>query len=410
MFSVHTFLKDNQLRILQILAAVPVLAYFFVLYVYAQNIPYWDDYVVTLQFFNNFFGSNAFSGKTSALLAQWSEHRIVIGRILSLIQFYPFGILNFKILHLLANTSVILIFILLLKDTDKSLRKWLILPIVLLLFQLQYYVATFWFVSSSSMFFVLLFALASFYFFKQEEYAFCALFGVLALFSNGNGFLVLLLEILFLFCSKKFKPALVFVSLFVILMAIYFHGYIPHENDRLSTLYFLKAPLPTGLYFLSFLGGCFNLFSLAPVFGLGFLVSLAWLSIKKHYLKNPSIYLMVLFIVGSAFLAAIGRSFWGVDQALESRYKIFSIIGWICLLIAAFEYLPISRRRQVSPFLLGFCLMFNVGSYYKSWPFMMNFQEAQKDDYKEVIAGTPRENLNEAHSILMMSREKGYYK
>ena len=386
-----------------------VATYFLVITFYSQNIPYWDDYVVTLQFFNDFNNANTFSGKIKALLAQWSEHRIVMGRLLAMFQYYINGGLNFKILHFVSNLSLIIVYWGIIKSSQKAIIKWIVLPVALLLFQLQYYVASFWFVSSSSMFFVLAFSFFALHCLKKENYFMCSFFSLMTIYSNGNGFLIFIVEIMFLLSVRKWKISLMFLTIFGFSILIYFKGYQPHENDRMATLYFLKDPLQTLDYFLSFLGGCFNIFGLAPVIGAAGLAAITWLTYKKYYNQNLILYLMLLFIIGSALLAAIGRSFWGVDQALESRYKIFSIVFWICLIISFLELQTEEIRKRIFPWLICGSLIFNVTSYYKSWPFMLRFLEAQRIDFEEVNSGIPRKNLNEAHEILVISRSKGYY-
>ncbi len=386
-----------------------ILFYFLIIGFYSQNFPFWDDYVVTLQFFNDFYEAKTFAGKIDALLAQWYEHRIVMGRLLALCQFYISGILKFKVLHVVANLALFFLFLGILKSTKKEIRNWIFLPVALLLFQLQYYVASFWFVSSSSMFFVLAFAFFALYFLEHEKYALCVIFSIISLFSNGNGFLVFIIEIVFLLSFRKWKLSVVFLAIFLVLILVYFHDYTRHENDRMSTLYFLREPIRTIDYFLSFLGGCFNVFGLAPLVGLAGIGAFIWLTFNKFYNQNQTLYCMMWFVVGSALLADIGRSFWGVEQALESRYKIFSIVFWICLLLSFFELQKEDIRKQLFPWLLLSSFIFNIGSYYKSWPFMLRFLEAQRKDYLEVNSEIIRNNLNEASGIAVKSRARGYY-
>ncbi|MBC7391263.1 MAG: hypothetical protein H7329_18825 [Opitutaceae bacterium] len=400
---------ENKFLLFRGLVFLVVIFYFSVIILHSQNIPYWDDYVVTFQFFNDYSNADSLLTKVQALLAQWSEHRIVVGRLLAMSQFKIHGILNFKVLHFVSNLSLIIIFLGIIQSSCIEIRKWIVLPVALLLFQLQYYVASFWFVSSSSMFFVLAFSLLALIYLKREQYLICSVFSFAAVYSNGNGFLIFFLEIIFLLIARKWKPGLVLTGLFVVSILIYFKGYYPHENDRMATLYFMKDPIQTLNYFMSFLGGCFNVLGLAPVVGFTGICATIWFTYKKYYNQNPVLYLMLLFIIGSALLAAIGRSFWGVDQALESRYKIFSAVFWICMIISFLELQTEETRKIVFPWLVLGSLIFNVGSYYKSWPFMLKFLEAQRIDYDEVNSGRNRKNLNEAHQILIISRSKGYY-
>jgi len=121
--------------------SVILLAHFYVVVVYTSNWPYVDDYVTTLEFLNRYYDSNSSLGKLNAILAQWSEHRIGFGKSVTLLYQKLAGNVSFVGLSILSNLSLVVFYILLMMQVKPDLRKYLFLPIALLFFQLQYYIA-----------------------------------------------------------------------------------------------------------------------------------------------------------------------------------------------------------------------------------------------------------------------------
>jgi hypothetical protein len=389
---------------------LPMLAQLLVVAFYTTNYPFLDDYVTTLDFLNRYYEANSFGGKLEAILAQWSEHRIGFGKAMTLLYQKVFGSVNFVALSLLANASLVLFYWLLMKEVDKKLRKYVYVPSALLLFQLQYYIAQHWLVSSSSFFYVLLFAILSLHFFRRGKWYWAAFFGFVAIYCNANGILVLLGEALCLVLQSRFKRAIAFVVVLLVGLWGYLIGYVPHENDKLSTFYYLEYPWPTIDYFLVFLGAPFNIVNgMGRVMGVLGVVLFCYLTYRKYYVQNPSVYILLFLILGTSALAALGRSFWGVEQALESRYKIFSAVFWICSLIAWVEGDKSQLLKKVYPLALLFCFCFCIGAYYTSWEYMLRFKARKQAQFEDIYQYKPIVAMTDAREILRKSISNGFY-
>lgn len=402
------FWEQSYFTVSLVLSAL--LVYFYVVVAYTSEWPFLDDYVTTLEFLNRYYASDTFVGKLQAILAQWSEHRIGFGKSITLLYQKLFGRVSFVVLSVLSNLSLVVFYIVLMLQVRKDVRKYLYAPLALILFQLQYYIAQQWLVTSSSFFYMLLFSVLSLHFFRREKWQWAIVFGAIAIYCNANGFLVLLGEGLVLMSQKRWKHSAIFISVLALCMWGYFIGYVPHENDKLKTFYFVYNPWPTILYTLVFIGAPFNLIS-----GMGALAGLAaslfflWLTYKRYYERNSVVYLILFALFSTAVLAALGRSFWGVEQALESRYKIFSAVLWVCSCIALVEEYAADHLKRYYPIVLGASICFCIGSYFISWQYMVRFRERKQEQFVDIYEDKPLTVMTEAPGILRESIKEGYY-
>jgi len=288
---------------------------------------------------------------------------------------------------------------------------YLYVPVAFVLFQLQYYIAQQWLVTSSSFFYMLLFSILSLHFFRRGVVQWSLLFGAIAIFCNANGFLILLGEVVLLMLGKEWRKAALFLGVLALCMFLYSIGYVPHENDKLLTFYYFKNPWPTILYALIFIGAPLNLVNgVAAWAGAGAFAYFIWLTYRKYYERNPVLYLLTFMLLSTAILAALGRSFWGVQQALESRYKIYSAVLWVCVFCSWVEEDTTMKVKTWYPWITAACFCFCLGSYATSWKYMVRFRERKEVQFADIYADKPIKVMSDGREILMLSIEKGYYK
>ena len=107
---------------------------------HALNMPIWDDYGAILAFLNRCHDSNSFFSQLKLAFGKYAEHRVLYARLVSLLDYYVFGEVNFIRLNLIGNLGLIGVAVVLFKTIKDQENKWLIfLPVVLLLFQFQYW-------------------------------------------------------------------------------------------------------------------------------------------------------------------------------------------------------------------------------------------------------------------------------
>ena len=77
--------------------------------------------------------------------------------------------------------------------------------------------------------------------------------------------------------------------------------------------------------------GGFGKVWLSVLLGMAIVSYLSWLLWKKYYLKNPTVFFFMFFIVLTGLALALSRTTLGLDFAFASRYFIFS--GALLILI-----------------------------------------------------------------------------
>lgn len=162
----------------------------------------------------------------------------------------------------------------------------------------------------------------------------CASIGLLAAI---NAFLAAPLLLLWDVLERRWKRAAGSVAFCALLLLLYFWDYkvATHSGSR----EFVPADVVPG--FLLMLGGVFKfgpwpLSLLMIAGGLLLLASLwcVWYSVRS---RNGFVAAMVLFILGSTAMVAVGRAGWGLDYMLQWRYTSLSLM---LLLVVAGSLLP----------------------------------------------------------------------
>lgn len=174
--------------------------------------------------------------------------------------------------------------------------------------------------------------------------------------------------------QRLFKTC-VFILAGVVVWGAYFHNYTrpPHHPDP---FFAFTHPHTLSGYFLAYLGGALvgdkNLLSLAIIVG-GAALVLLWIYLRPfllHMLHRDWRWSLVeldhlapwlamaAFTLLSALATAIGRSAFGLAQALESRYATFSTPLWLVLvsLNALYEYRLTEQTRLWTRRILIACL------------------------------------------------------
>lgn len=339
--------KEKKNDIVSILiCSIPILIYFYFLSVYAVNIPKWDDHALK-SFLLNFHLKKDFFSKVLTLFKQHNEHRIAFDRLITLIVVWIHGSIEYRWLMWVGNFTLIGItgiFFKIFYENKLPLR--LFIPIPFLIFQLELWENTFWGMASLQNFGILLFALSLLYCvtssIKRSHFYLSFLFAFFATFTSGNGLLVHPICILLLILQSRWKDALLYGLVALILIILYFYDYqTPPNNPALPEVNIKKIILS----FLCFNGSILDLLITSAgrvkltALGGFLLVVLAllfithWLLKSKVFTKTKSItsneYFLLgclIFLAGTAMIVTFVRFDMGETGLLTSRYKIYSIL------------------------------------------------------------------------------------
>ena len=425
-FPVHNLMIRKASILYILLVAFPIISYILVVVYFSKNIPYWDDYDTVLAYLNE----DALA-RSQVLFHQHNEHRIFWNRLVVEGYYFLFRDIDFKNLIFLGNLGLLL-FVLIFFNLFKSQSVEIVLfvPILYLIFQPQSWENITWATASLQNHYIILFAFMSFYLWNKERYIgyiFAVLFGVLAAYTSANGMLVLFIiffwEILktiidyknqnysSVFSRLKLLSFLLITITFMCLL--YLKNYTspdPHRSfiKNLLSYNFLSQ------YILIFLGSFVGINKItASLFGLLQLVLFFYITYSKYYQRNPVNYLLFIFLLLSAFMIALGRLDFGVEQALSSRYRIISILFLVVLYFAIAEIWPrILLKKPILVAIIIFSFLFNIGSQIFSFKYLTERKEALEKikEWPQTGKGLNYPNQERANLIMKHSVKKGVYR
>jgi len=344
-----TSASRTEMLITALFLLLPATLFYTILLRKAVNIPNLDDYDTLLGFLNQWVQCKGIAAKVTWFLAsQNSEFKLFFLHGIACLQHGLSGHINFKTLGAIANGLILLLAVLLWKmflPTHENLatRMALFIPVPWLIFQLQYWDDLNWATPGLQHVAVLVFSFATIWLLVQGKgpqfYGALACF-ILAIFSDGNGLLMIPIGSLILISSRRY---------------IYMAGWLVASTGCVAVYaYHYSAILsPTGVhrsvfsvvlqlrpdYVLCCIGGAVGLIfpSGAASFLLGILLCafFVWMAYRGYIRRNPAVSCCVLFLLLTTVGVAGLRSDLGVAQSLTSRYTIYSalflVFAWVAI-------------------------------------------------------------------------------
>jgi len=349
-----------------LICLIPIVAFFGMVWRYALNIPFWDDYDAVLLFLVKYFDAPTIIQKLYLIFSQHNEHRIVFNKLITLSQLYLNGVVDFRQLIFIGNIGLIGILGVLYYVLGTQKNKFLFLiPVSFLLFQPQYWENIHWAMASLQNFYVIFFAFLSILLISKGGRIFFLLgiiFAVLATFTQGNGMFVFPIGVGILLYQRKYASFSIWLLMMLLCVGLYFHGYIQPAQHP-SVLKAFYNPLLTLRYFFSFIGASFGFNkSFSPYIGIATLIYFLIITVKKYFRQNIIVYGLFCFLFLSAAAAAVTRSGFGLEQALASRYSIISILFYILIYLSLIEIYT-SLKKYIVIFICA-AISFNVYAYF----------------------------------------------
>jgi hypothetical protein len=160
-------------------------------------------------------------------------------------------------------------------------------------------------------------------------------FGIMSSFSFINGLFVWLVGIAYLFFVKRIKEnfSLVWIYTGILVWSIYFYNWIKPQQHP-SLLFMIKNPIISMTFFFVNIGSPLS-FEKYRAFGIGILLLIFILPtfvilVKEKIIKEEAKWMsMILFSLFSSFSLMIGRSAFGIEYGLSSRYVTITSLGII---------------------------------------------------------------------------------
>ena len=349
------------------LTALPIVLFWQTWAVYAVNIPKWDDHALKT-FLLHLEQADSVAERVYQVVRQHNEHRIVLDRIMTWLDFSLFGKLDYRHLMVLGNLSLVGLLVVFGRVLRRSIRAdkpaWLLFlpPVSLLLFNLSHWENMFWGMAALQNFTVVLWALWAIYALTfTQNWPLAIVLAVFATITSGNGLLIWPigtvlsgLQLLARRDSDWKRPALnrqlilplgCWLTGAVITIGLYFVGYEkPAGNPPARGS---VADLLTG--WLAFLGSAAEVVPVGPALTncvvLGVMLVLAVIvlvGLSVHVLLQSSsekpdsglpgvsnqLTLFLTgsagFLLGTAVIVAWSRVGFGLETLITSRYKLYS--------------------------------------------------------------------------------------
>jgi hypothetical protein len=357
-----------------LICLVPVFLLAYVLYRNIINIPVGDD-IYVMEMFNRLREVNTWSEKLAILFGQHNEHRLVVTRILALIQYGISGSIDLRSWIILGNLS--LIFIVILYNQHIGEQKWWIIPVAFVIISAC---SNTLIAMQNSNLFSALFAVAALHFslkessFKNSLLTF--LCSGLSIFSNSGGFALLAVISVVFFFQKRYRLLAIWLIWGVLLIGSYYWNYEQIYRHPTSERLFEQLP-KAAQFFFAFLGSIAFNPKLAPITGVVFLGISLFAFYKKYYLQNPFVFLCILYSVMMAAMTTFKRYEYGINTALSERYSIYSMLLTASMIILSRDIFlrPPLLKKMLFPALLLLSVLINL----KYFTFHLRHPEERKE-------------------------------
>ena len=415
-------------RILQLLWIVPLLAYYLVLWRWAQNIPFNDDIVDILGFTLSLADAEGVADVFGALLEPHNDHRTSASRLWYALAYQLNGEINFRHLSFLANLSVVALLALFsLQTRGRQLRGITVLSLALLFFQPRAFGPMFFVMCGFAFYNVCLYGVASLTALQRPtrvNFALALLCAVLATFSLASGQMIWPVGLAWLSYRSwrgelNWRYPLGWALATILCLYLYQLGWDkPNSVGRLLAL-LADEPLFVVRFGLAIAGSafCWGESMLAELLGMSMLGLLIWYSWRDFRRGLSCLHWIAWYLLAQCFVIALGRAPYAaaLDNAmffaLVPRYSFISLTLAAPLLLLGLRDQSRGRRPEIAlACTLLFSLLFNLGSYafylpqvHAHWEYRLKFYNSGQ--YQ--LLGMP---LRESNALVERAVARGIYR
>jgi hypothetical protein len=346
--------NSNKKPLLFLALALPVAVWVIVILYYSVNLPWYDDFDPFPDFLHKWIIGESLSERLKLLFQPNNEHRMVIGKLLTVGYYWFTGHLNFTFLHIagaLFTLGTLAVFWQAFKRS--KLNGWYFLPVPFLLFQLQYHLIFLWAICGLQHQPVVFFVVLSMFLLSGRRFTGALLAAVCATYAMSSGIFVWPAGVAVLLLRSQYKQLAAWILVGAVAVGLYFYGMSAQGNES-SIAFFAKYPHLSVLGFFAFLGGLFDFFpektivvrSALPV--LMALIAMIWVIIwlwrqvtpwlgrtfglfkgasipVKNDMNNLEAFLLGImsFLLVEALVIGLLRPRFGFFVMIVSNYKIY---------------------------------------------------------------------------------------
>ncbi|WP_375443998.1 hypothetical protein [uncultured Fibrella sp.] len=343
--------------LLWIAGAIPVLYYVGTVLWYAYDFPYMDDYPVVVDFLNRLPGAGTFSEKAALLLEQNNFHRLVLAKLIAWLHVALTGSVDFRVMQYVGLLALLGTSWLLYRSaespasvvkpahyrfTTEAGASVLQLPVFFLLFQFQGWNIAFWSIVAASNVTAPALALLAFYLANRRREGWAIVVALVALFTNGNGILVLPLLVVCWLLQQRWRWALGTLLITIPALLYYFHDYQNPAGPSLMQL-FSPAKLPHLLALdTAFLGAIVYHPAVAwlpIVLGSVTVIWATYLVWIRYDRINPTLFWLLIFLHLTGLMLAVNRIQNDTSIVFASRYRNITALHMAATYLSALDVL-----------------------------------------------------------------------
>ncbi|GGM80263.1 hypothetical protein GCM10010967_10070 [Dyadobacter beijingensis] len=306
----------------------------------------------------------------------FNDHKAVVPRFISLIEYWITGHLNFRFYIFLVSVNVIYIFYFIYLNFKKAkLPLYYFVPVPFLFFHPLYHEVSSWALTGMQHTYLTAFLVTAITLASRGTSA--AFYGAmvccfLATFTHGNGILSFPAIIFLFLCYKDFRKAILTAIFMIICLAIYLAGY---ESGQAVNL-----PKSAALFFSSLFGFVGSEMSLwmepeffSAIWGAAIIGCMALVTIRvaSVYFPKPAdirpgtIELLTLFafIFISSTVVALFRSWAGTTIA--SRFQLYAALSTVIFYLFLLYYTDFMKKKWVYVTVLTLSICYWTYSHYR---------------------------------------------
>lgn len=322
--------------------------------------------------------ADGFFDKFAVLLKQHNEHRIVIPRLLTWLDYQIEGFINWKTLILAGNLLWVgNLFFFWKASRFLGLPAWMFVAIPFIFLQPQYSDNVTWSISILQQSVIVFWFSLLVYLCVKKQFRLALVVAVVATFTHGNGIFSFLIGIMFALMEKRKKMALVWFTTWILTGVVYFWHFERGQNAD-----FMKSlSNPVGLVgsFFSFFGALsqirFSSTNLSMFLGLFMFVVLGLYLIPRliRFFKGEQTLsffdkLLIgngVFLIITGSLVCISRGWAGVENLLAPRYVHYSpfLFCWVYLILL--KFISGDKRQIFALLFTGVAILISSFSYFK---------------------------------------------
>lgn len=316
--------------------------------------------------------------KLSILMKQHNEHRILLPRLITLLDYKIEGAINWRTLILIGNL-IWMANLWFFWEGFKSFKLpvWMFIAIPFVFLQPQYTDNVTWSISILQQSVIVFWFSLLAYLCSKNRFSWALLVAVIATFTHGNGIFSFVIGIILAMMDRRWRTVMIWAGVLVIVAFIYFWGFEKGQSADFGRS--LSDPVRLIMAFFGFFGAVtmirFQNVNFAVVLGAVLVTILAIYLFpklksalfKSRYILTPFDKMLlgnVLFLGITGALVCVSRSWGGVGNVLAPRYQHYSpyLICWVYIVILSYLNLP-TKKIAAGLFIL-FAVLFNALSYF----------------------------------------------